>query len=70
MRKYIQAIIILVIFCSFDGIYYDEEGITYVYEGRYGSTVGYRIKDNYVYTGRWDNDIIYRIEDNYVYHGR
>ena len=70
MKKFISALFLLIVFCSCEDVYQDEEGVTYIYEGRYSSTVAYRIEDNYIYEGRFSPTVKYRIENNYIYEGR
>jgi len=47
-----------------------ETNATYIYEGRYGATVAYRIENNLIYIGRYGTEVFGRVEKDLIYQGR
>ena len=68
MKKQIFTIILTLIFLSCD--ISAETNTTYIFEGRYSSTVAYRVEGNLIYNGRYSAEVSYRKENNLIYTGR
>ncbi|MCL2209654.1 MAG: hypothetical protein FWC19_06200 [Treponema sp.] len=47
-----------------------ENNATYIYEGRYGAVVAYRIENHLIHVGRYGTEVFGRIENNLIYKGR
>jgi len=63
MNNKVAFIIVLLFSCEA----WADNGVVYIYEGRFSNTVAFRIDGDKIYQGRFDYPVKYRVSFNYIY---